>query len=141
MMNLTYRIFDPIVLKDAGSFKPENKYKFYLGKGNNYLLVKSLLKRRFWWSVEEDPKKANFVWTQLKVNYFYQFQRKADPNQHHHKLDKDFEVDSPNSPKKRKKKQESKSQPVKAGIYRAPLPPNDKKIFTVSDKKYYDDFL
>ena len=52
MLNLAHRIYDPIVLKDAGAFKPENKYKFYLGKGNNYLLIKSLLQRRFWWTVE-----------------------------------------------------------------------------------------
>lgn len=71
MLNLAHRIYDPIILKDSGTFKPENRYKFYLGKGNNYLLVKSLLQRRFWWTVEEDPKKANFAWTQLKLNYFY----------------------------------------------------------------------
>lgn len=50
MINLAHRIYDPIALKDANTFKPEHKYKFYLGKGNNYLLVKSLLKRRFWWT-------------------------------------------------------------------------------------------
>ena len=49
MVNLAHRIFDPISLKDPGTFKPEQRYKYYLGKGNNYLLVKSLLKRRFWW--------------------------------------------------------------------------------------------
>lgn len=90
MLNLAHRIFDPIHLKEISTFKPENKYRFHLGKGNNYLLVKSLLKRRFWWTVEEDVKKANFLWTQLKVNYFYQFQKKAYPTQKHHKLDKDF---------------------------------------------------
>lgn len=58
-----------------------------MGKGNNYLLVKSLLKRRFWWVVEEDSNKANFVWTQLKINYFYQLQNKATPAQRHHKLE------------------------------------------------------
>lgn len=105
MLNLAHRIFDPINLKEFNTLKPENKYRFHLGKGNNYLLVKSLLKRRFWWTVEEDAKKANFLWTQLKVNYFYQFQKKAYPNQKDHKLDKDFEVVSPNSPKKKKKKQ------------------------------------
>jgi len=77
MVNLAHRIFDPITLKEGGALKPEQKYKFYMGKGNNYLLVKSLLKRRFWWGEEEDPKKSNFVWTQLKVNYLYQLQKKA----------------------------------------------------------------
>ena len=52
MVNLAHRIYDPIVLRDASTFRPENRYKFYLGKGNNYLLVKSLLQRRFWWTVE-----------------------------------------------------------------------------------------
>lgn len=90
MVNLAHRIFDPVLLKDFNTIKPENKYRFYLGKGNNYLLVKSLLKRRYWWIVEEDPKKANFVWTQLKLNYFYQMQPKAEPLHINHKLDKDF---------------------------------------------------
>ena len=90
MVNLAHRIFDPVPLKDFGNMKPENKYKFYLGKGNNYLLIKSLLKRRFWWTTEDDPKKANFVWTQLKLNYFFQLQKKAEPEQRFHKLDKDF---------------------------------------------------
>jgi len=40
--------------------------------------VKSLLKRRFWWTAEDDYKKANFVWTQLKQNNFYQYEKKAE---------------------------------------------------------------
>lgn len=90
MVNLAHRIYDPIVLKDANTFKPEQRYKFYLGKGNNYLLVKSLLKRRFWWTVEEDPKKANFAWTQLKINYLYQYEKKTSIESKHYKLDKNF---------------------------------------------------
>lgn len=90
MINLAHKIYDPINLKDANSFKPEQRYKFYLGKGNNYLLVKSLLKRRFWWTVQEDQKKANFVWTQLKVNNFYQYQKKTEKKFKNNKLDKDF---------------------------------------------------
>lgn len=31
--------------------------------------------------------------------------------------------------------------PPKVGVFKAPLPPNDKKIFTNADKYYYDDFL
>lgn len=27
------------------------KYKAYIGKGNNSLLIKGLLKRRFWWEI------------------------------------------------------------------------------------------
>lgn len=73
MVNLAHRVFDPLNLRDFSTFKPDQKYSFYMGKGNNYLLVQSLLKRRYWWTIEEDPKKANFVWSQLKINYFYQY--------------------------------------------------------------------
>jgi hypothetical protein len=45
------------------------KYKAWVGSGNNGNLIKSLLKRRFWWNVVEDKTlNANFIWTQLKVN-------------------------------------------------------------------------
>jgi hypothetical protein len=43
-----------------------------------------------------------------------------------------------------KKKKPSKiqtQQPPKAGIFRAPFPPSDKKIFTEYDKLHYDEFL
>ena len=32
------------------------------------------MKRRFWWEQEDDPKKANFVWTQLKINDLFRLQ-------------------------------------------------------------------
>ena len=43
-------------------------YKYYLGKGNNAQLVKTVLGNRWWWTrVEEDDKaQANLVWTQWK---------------------------------------------------------------------------
>ena len=41
------------------------------------MLIKSLMKRRFWWTQVDDPMQANFVWTQLKINNFYQFQKKS----------------------------------------------------------------
>ena len=86
MMNLAHRVFDPVILKPSHAFKPEARYKFYLGRGNNYLLVKSLLKRRFWWKVEDNYKHANFVWTQLKINYFYQYEGKSQITSKHYKL-------------------------------------------------------
>lgn len=46
--------------------------------GNNSMLVKGLMKRRFWWTQEEDYKKANFAWTQLKITSFYQLQKKSE---------------------------------------------------------------
>ena len=118
----------------------ENKYKYYLGKGNNSLLVKSLLKRRFWWVEVDDPKNANFVWTQLKINTYYQFQPKSSLFEKYDKLDEDYALDSP----KKKKLQKSKAKleaankksesPTKiGGILRGILPENEKKIFTNAD--------
>lgn len=49
----------------------------------------------------------------------------------------------PESPRKKKKSKVNNEvkQPTKVGVFKAPLPPNDKKIFTNADKKFYDDFL
>lgn len=79
LVNFCHRVFDSLALKDDPEmFKSENKYKFYIGPGNNSMLVKSLMKRRFWWVQVDDPKQANFVWTQLKINVYFQYQRKSD---------------------------------------------------------------
>ena len=45
-------------------------YKYYIGKGNNSILVKNCLKQRFWWSVGdfEEWDEYNFMWTQWKSN-------------------------------------------------------------------------
>lgn len=47
---------------------PESCYKYFVGKGNNAQLVKTVLGNRWWWSrVEEtDKAQANLVWTQWK---------------------------------------------------------------------------
>jgi len=48
--------------------KGNNYYKFYVGKGNNSVMVRTLLKARFWWQLhdKEDIEKVNFMWTQLR---------------------------------------------------------------------------
>lgn len=74
-INLAHRKFDVLFLDDDSRIAP--KYKFYIGRGNNSMLIKSLMKRRFWWTIEEDYRKANFVWTQLKINQFYQYMVKS----------------------------------------------------------------
>ena len=40
-------------------------YKYYIGKGNNSVLVKNALKQRFWWQIGdyEEWTDYNFVWT------------------------------------------------------------------------------
>jgi hypothetical protein len=49
------------------SFTP---YKYYIGRGNNSILVRAALKQRFWWSMGdfEDWSDYNFTWTQWKSN-------------------------------------------------------------------------
>lgn len=47
----------------------ESPYKAYVGAGNNSMIIKGILRRRFWWQfVEKLGDDTNFVWTQLKVN-------------------------------------------------------------------------
>ena len=70
---MVHNIFDTLVLADQSS-KNQHKYKYYVGKGNNRQLVIALIKRRFWWVETDDISEANFVWTQLKINSFYQKQ-------------------------------------------------------------------
>ena len=47
------------------------------------------MKRRFWWMQEDDPKKANFVWTQLKINHFYQYEPRGYLDNPFDKLEED----------------------------------------------------
>ena len=57
--------------------KSQNKYKAYIGSGNNATLIKNLIKRRFWWTVTDNKSTdINFVWTQLKYNDYF---KKQDP--------------------------------------------------------------
>ena len=51
----------------TASFPP---YKYYIGRGNNSILVRAALKTRFWWSMGDfdDWSDYNFLWTQWKSN-------------------------------------------------------------------------
>ena len=55
-------------------------YKAYVGGGNNSLMIKSIIKRRFWWSIADKAEGSNFVWTQLKVNSIFKEHQKASKN-------------------------------------------------------------
>jgi hypothetical protein len=46
-----------------------------VGSGNNSLMIKALLKRRFWWSLSDKPEGCNLVWTQLKLNTLFRSQQ------------------------------------------------------------------
>jgi hypothetical protein len=60
----------PARIAASETHKSNNHYKFYVGKGNNSVLVRSLLKQRFWWQLhdKEEIEKCNFMWTQLRKN-------------------------------------------------------------------------
>ena len=49
------------------SFPP---YKYYIGRGNNSILVRAALKTRFWWSMGDFDEWSDyhFLWTQWKSN-------------------------------------------------------------------------
>ena len=43
-------------------------YKYFIGKGNNSIMVRGLFKNRFWWipSDKNEMETVNFMWTQIK---------------------------------------------------------------------------
>lgn len=53
MVNLAHKVFDPLTILDYASIKQEKvnliKPTYYIGPGNNSMLVRSLMKRRIWW--------------------------------------------------------------------------------------------
>ncbi|CAI2384528.1 unnamed protein product [Moneuplotes crassus] len=61
-----------------GKIEPDNskslisfhQNRFYIGRGNNSILVRSVIKQRWWWSMneKEDFFKTNFIWTQWRKN-------------------------------------------------------------------------
>lgn len=67
-----------VINKSNGNIEPDNsksltpfhQNRFYVGKGNNYILVRSVIKQRWWWSMneKEDFFKVNFLWTQWRKN-------------------------------------------------------------------------
>ena len=72
--NLVLQSFGVLLQREG----EEAKYRFYVGKGNNSNLIKSIMKQRWWWSETSEPASAHFVWTQLKHQPTIDRQRKAD---------------------------------------------------------------
>ena len=67
-----------VINKSNGNIEPDNskslapfhQNRFYVGRGNNFILVRSVIKQRWWWSMNEreDFFKVNFLWTQWRKN-------------------------------------------------------------------------
>ena len=44
----------------------QQTYKAFVGKGNNSILIKSIIKSRPWWVLTQEAGEANLLWTQMK---------------------------------------------------------------------------
>lgn len=75
--NQKYLVFLDYLYKVSFSFgvvcrSPTHQmtYKYFIGKGNNSSLVRSLLKARWWWTPVDsiDSPEVHLVWTQLRNN-------------------------------------------------------------------------
>jgi hypothetical protein len=58
---------------EPDSYKTQSSFhmnKFYIGKGNNSMLVRSVFKQRWWWSMNDCDNfyESNFLWTQWRKN-------------------------------------------------------------------------
>jgi hypothetical protein len=40
--------------------------KYFIGKGNNSMLIRMAMKQRWWWTMSDKEKSYNFIWTQAK---------------------------------------------------------------------------
>jgi hypothetical protein len=47
--------------KDSGP-----TYKAFVGKGNNSILIKNVIKSRPWWILTQESTEVNFFWSQMK---------------------------------------------------------------------------
>lgn len=65
------------IYRELDILKYEESYKIYIGKGNNSNLIKSLIKKRFWFQTTKNKEEANFVWTQLKEEGVYRKQQSS----------------------------------------------------------------
>jgi len=67
-----------VINKSNGEVEPDNTKvvspfhmnRFFIGRGNNYMLVRSVIKQRWWWSMNDTENffEVNFLWTQWRKN-------------------------------------------------------------------------
>ncbi len=85
----------------------KNNMNFYVGKGNNYYLVRQIIKRRVWWTraskeefgpyVNKDDQPCtgcNFIWTQWRKTKHIEHlkQNKSDTIKLYNRLDDNFHL-------------------------------------------------
>lgn len=66
MINLSNQVYRKL---DFNSYQAP--IKMYIGPGNNSNLIRSLMKKRFWFVEVTQAKDANFVWTQIKIDNMF----------------------------------------------------------------------
>ena len=59
---------------------PETTYRAFIGFGNNSNLIKSILKRRYWWTIVDKSEGCHFVWSQLKINTIFRESQSSSQN-------------------------------------------------------------
>lgn len=69
-VNYSNMIYVDLALTKADDIGRIPKYKVYIGRGNNSLLVKSIIKRRFWWQVTHNINDSDidFYWSQSTID-------------------------------------------------------------------------
>lgn len=61
MVNFANGIYRPLDIQ-----RYDEPFKIFVGKGNNGNLIRSIIKKRFWFELTRNKEEAHFVWTQLK---------------------------------------------------------------------------
>lgn len=47
-------------------FGDQKNLRYFIGKGNNSMLIRMAMKQRWWWTMSDKEKSYNFIWTQAK---------------------------------------------------------------------------
>jgi len=113
------------------SEKPYASYKFYIGKGNNHMLIRALMKTRWWWSQTDskNPKDINLMWTQNR-NKFYIESLPAIQQQQEYQTNKTDSSDDTPKPRRRTKSLREKEEDQNDYLVVDP----QKRLFTKKEK-------
>ena len=84
-VNFSHGIYINLKLRSVDAEGNLHRYKVYVSKGNNSLLIKELFKRRFWYEVVGSFEECQIYWSQSRLEGVTSQQRKM------RKLDKKSE--------------------------------------------------
>lgn len=69
VINLSNRVYRNLEFEEY-----PRPLKYWIGRGNNSALIRSILKKRFWFVETYNLEESNFVWTQIKVEQLFELQ-------------------------------------------------------------------